>query len=93
VTLKYDVSEAESWDDEKAAEVIAFLKTRPWLQSDLDAVYEARGGEPEIEAENAGEGPYADLTAEELHDELQARGLPVSGNKAELIARLQEADA
>jgi hypothetical protein len=36
---------------------------------------------------------YEDMTVEELQDELRARNLPVSGNKAELIARLDEDDA
>jgi SAP domain-containing ribonucleoprotein len=36
---------------------------------------------------------YDDMTVEELKDELYNRDLPVSGNKAELVARLEEADA
>jgi SAP domain len=91
MTMKYDVKEAGSWDDEKAANVIAYVKARPWLQADLDAIYEARGGEPEAEADNPGD--YGDMTVEELKDELAARELHVSGNKDELIARLQESDA
>lgn len=91
MTLKYDVKDAESWDDEKAANVIAYLKTRPWLQADLDAIREARGEEIEAEADNP--SGYEDMTNEELKDELAARGLHVSGNKDELIARLQESDA
>jgi hypothetical protein len=93
MTMKYDVSEAADWDDEKAANVIAYVKARPWLQSDLDAIYEARGGEPEVRAESDNPGDYGDMTNEELKDELAARGLHVSGNKDELIARLQESDA
>jgi hypothetical protein len=94
VTLKYKVEEAGDWDDEKAAQVIAYLKARPWLKSDLDAVYEARGGEPE-EARTEADNPsdYGDMTVEELKDELAARELHVSGNKDELIARLQDSDA
>ena len=36
---------------------------------------------------------YEDMTVEELRDELSNRGLPTSGVKAELIARLDEDDA
>ena len=36
---------------------------------------------------------YDALTKEELADELESRGLTKSGNKDELIARLEEADA
>jgi SAP domain len=96
MTMKYDVSEAADWDDEKAAQIIAYVKARPWLQADLDAIYEARGGEPEVEAESANPnvGPdYGAMTVDELQDELRARDLHVSGNKDELIARLQESDA
>jgi len=35
---------------------------------------------------------YADLTVAELKDLLRERGLPVSGKKADLIARLSESD-
>jgi hypothetical protein len=37
-------------------------------------------------------GSYEDMTKDELSDELARRGLPKSGNKDELIARLEEAD-
>jgi SAP domain len=91
MTLKYNVEEAADWSDEEAANVISYLKQRPWLQADLDAIYEARGGEPE--AANTSGSDYSDMTVDELQDELRARDLAVSGNKDELIARLQESDA
>jgi hypothetical protein len=37
--------------------------------------------------------PYASATNDELRVELERRGLATSGNKAELQARLREADA
>lgn len=36
---------------------------------------------------------YEAMTVEELKEELEDRGLPKSGNKAELVARLEEDDA
>lgn len=39
--------------------------------------------------DNGEEAVYEEWTVEELRDALSARGLPVSGNKAELIERLQ----
>jgi large subunit ribosomal protein L22 len=39
------------------------------------------------------EGGWASLKVDELKDELEARGLPKSGNKADLVARLEEDDA
>jgi len=38
------------------------------------------------------ENPYESMTVEELKALLRARGLPVTGTKAELITRLTEAD-
>jgi len=35
---------------------------------------------------------YADLTRDDLRDEAEARGLPKSGTKAELIERLEADD-
>ncbi len=46
----------------------------------------------EEEAEPEGDAPdYASMTVAELKDELKAKGLPVSGKKAELVERLQGA--
>jgi large subunit ribosomal protein L22 len=39
------------------------------------------------------EGGWDSLKVDELKDALEARGLPKSGNKAELVARLEEHDA
>lgn len=51
------------------------------------------GGEldEEVEAETETEG-YESWTNEELQAELESRGLTKSGNKAELIERLEEDD-
>jgi large subunit ribosomal protein L22 len=42
---------------------------------------------------SAPEGGWSSLKVAELQDELEARGLAKSGNKAELVARLEEDDA
>ena len=39
------------------------------------------------------EAGWDEYTVDELKDELKARGLPVSGTKDELVARLEEDDA
>jgi ribosomal protein L22 len=44
------------------------------------------------ERRQAPEGGWGELTVDELKDELEARGLPKSGKKDELIARLDEDD-
>src|SRR5215212_5228850 len=41
----------------------------------------------------APEGGWESLKVAELSEELESRGLPKSGKKAELVARLQEDDA
>jgi large subunit ribosomal protein L22 len=45
------------------------------------------------ERREAPEGGWGELTVDELKSELEARGLPKSGKKDELIARLEEDDA
>jgi hypothetical protein len=45
-------------------------------------------------AEDVGAGKdYSDLTVDALKEELERRGLPKSGTKTELIARLEENDS
>lgn len=46
----------------------------------------------EVEEEE-GLSPYSDMTNAELSAELKDRGLATTGNKDELIARLEESDA
>lgn len=46
----------------------------------------------ESENDESGEG-YGQLTIPELQDQLRNRGLPLSGNKQELVDRLEEDDA
>lgn len=43
--------------------------------------------------EAAEQDPYTDFTKDDLVAELERRGLPKSGNKDELVARLTEDDA
>lgn len=49
-------------------------------------------GDPPVEGTGGGGTDYSAMTADELRDELGSRELSRSGNKAELIARLQEDD-
>lgn len=51
----------------------------------------ASSSAPSTDGENA--DPYDGWLKEDLVDELADRNLPVSGTKAELLARLQENDA
>lgn len=44
-------------------------------------------------AESVGDSEYEGMTKDELQEELESRGLPKTGNKDELIARLQENDS
>lgn len=51
------------------------------------------GGQPaETEESTEDVPPYEDWTVKELQDECRARGLTVSGTKAELVSRLEEDD-
>ena len=61
-----------------------------------DAVYALRGQRPSgttavATATAPGEG-YEAMTKDELSAELESRGLPKTGNKDELISRLEEDD-
>ena len=47
----------------------------------------------ETEADEDLASDYSELTKDELKDLCEERGLAVSGNKAELVARLEEDDA
>lgn len=67
----------------KAAELAGLKAVR-----DAQAQDEVESVEDETTA-----SPYAEWTKDQLSDELQERGLPHSGNKDELIARLDESDA
>jgi hypothetical protein len=63
------------------------------VNSGGDAVYGLRGAHPvgtTAVAEQAVE--YEDMTKAELEELLVARDLPKTGNKDELVARLQEDD-
>ena len=60
-----------------------------------DAVYALRGQRPSgttAVAQVQAEGGYEDMTKDELSDLLESRGLPKTGNKDELISRLEEDD-
>jgi hypothetical protein len=56
------------------------------------ALNKARGGDSDDGYEDVEEG-YATMTNDELKAELEARDLPVSGNKHELVERLEAHDA
>ena len=69
-----------------------------------DPVYRRTGGQTmsgpsvwqqfqQTAEESVGESEYEGMTKEELSAELESRGLPKTGNKDELIARLQENDS
>lgn len=63
-------------------------------QARAEAAAEAHDAGVSVPAEAAVEAPsYDDQKLEDLRATLKERGLPTSGNKAELVERLNEADA
>ncbi len=55
----------------------------------IEAIEEAR---EEVQQQLENGDTYEDLSVPDLQEELRSRDLPVSGNKPELIARLEESD-
>lgn len=60
-----------------------------WMQNEDGSYVRNISATPVLE----GDGGYEDMSKEELQAELEARGLAKTGNKPELIERLEEADA
>lgn len=78
------VSNALMWQDRTVRKY--------WLEFYSD---EAKAEQADSSEENEPEGddePYPTWTNEELRTELARRGLDVTGNKAELVARLEKDD-
>lgn len=73
-----------------------YLSDRGLNPDDYILADEEEAPDEDGETEDDGDGedvPYTDWTKDELEIELQSRGLKKSGDKAELIARLEEHDA
>ncbi|MED5498792.1 MAG: SAP domain-containing protein, partial [Candidatus Thermoplasmatota archaeon] len=89
-----DADDAEA-EDAPAEEAPAEEAPAEEAPAEAEAEEEAPAEEEasaEDEAEPEGDAPdYASMTVAELKDELKAKGLPVSGKKAELVERLQGA--
>jgi hypothetical protein len=85
-----NLDEVEGLSEEHYQGLLAYaLQWDSPQQEDWAAqIREARGEVVATEPEG-----YAALNVDELQDALRARDLPVSGNKAELVARLEEDDA
>lgn len=99
-----NVQEMDDWSDEEAEDNLRYLRERGRTQ-EAQAVVDKFGdrinvnvvtpweNEGVVEAdEEVEESSWEDYTVEQLREELEARGLPKSGNKDELIARLEESD-
>tara|TARA_B100000925_G_scaffold215504_1_gene164716 strand:+ start:4436 stop:5401 length:966 start_codon:yes stop_codon:yes gene_type:complete len=84
---------AEEGDDEANDDEEPEDETSAEEASDEEPPAEETSAEeaPAEEAPSADAPDYASMTVAELKDELKAKGLPVSGKKAELVERLQGA--
>lgn len=80
----------------------AYVSQRPWLAAEI--LLHEQNGELEYDLEEKSEAeededetdetvdPYEDFKVADLKEVLESRGLSVSGNRAELVARLTEDD-
>lgn len=67
---------------------------RNWNREDEIPGEGSEDAEPEDdEGEGDGDGEYDGLSNDQLREELANRELPTGGNKADLVARLEEDDA
>jgi hypothetical protein len=82
-------STTAEWDAERAeikSEAAGVVKSNAEAAAEARKAFENRNAVP------ATTSAYADQTKDQLSAELERRGLPHSGNKDELIARLEESD-
>jgi SAP domain len=84
--LQRDLTMHESAGNTDLAEAV---KARLAELPEAEVVEETEVVEVEAEADT-GTGHYEDRTVEQLKTLLESKGLPTSGNKDELIARLRE---
>lgn len=88
-----DLADVKSMDDDEFNGLLSYAKQfdDPGTAERVAALEKARGGKSD-DSDDADEEGYAAMTVDELKEELEERDLPVSGNKAELVARLDEDD-
>ena len=100
MSKQIDPSQAASWSKkelEQNLRHLAALDRRGEIQQirDVlgdDSIDKFLADVPTDEVEEVAEGDYSTWTVDELKAELSTRELPVSGNKSELITRLEESD-
>lgn len=89
---KGDIFEAA---DDRVEDIEATGAARKATPEEVDAWEEkqrSRAGSPDAAADAEAREKYEGMTVDELKDELADRDLPTSGNKADLVDRLVEAD-
>ncbi len=84
-----DLDSVKDMPDEEYNSLYTYVRqwSDPQTEANLSKLNDARGGKV------ASDDPLEAMTVDELKEELADRDLPVSGNKAELIERLNEANA
>ena len=55
---EFNIEEAADWSDEVAADILSWLRDRPWRYDDVDKIIAARGGEPGAPVEVAVEAEF-----------------------------------
>jgi hypothetical protein len=86
----FKIEEAADWSDEEAAEILAWLRDRPWRYDEVNQILAARGDEPTGE-NDAGSSGDMENTKAELLAMAEERGVEANDSmtKAEIIEALR----
>jgi hypothetical protein len=88
---QFNIEEAADWSDEEAADIIAWLRDRPWRYDEVNQILEARGEAPTGESDSLSASvDLMENTKAELLAMAEEKGVDASDSmtKAEIIEAL-----
>jgi hypothetical protein len=92
MTKEFNIEDAADWSDEEAAEILAWLRDRPWRYDEVNQILAARGEEPTGESDGGAQAApdLMEHTKAELLDMADEKGVEANDSmtKAEIIEAL-----